>query len=164
MLQGEWDVMPSAPCVRQATVKDLPALVPLFDAYRQFYRRATDPEGAHRFLRERFEHNQSVIFIAMDGPAAVGFTQLYPSFSSASMGRIFIVNDVYVRPEARGRGVASALLDAAVDYGRAVGALRLVLSTEHTNTTAQSLYEKLGWQRDSDFIVYQRLVTPVLPR
>src|SRR5579872_290200 len=111
--------------IRQATVLDLDLLVPLFDAYRQFYRQPSEPERARRFLRERFEHNQSVIFLALDGATAAGFTQLYPSFSSGAMARIFILNDLFVDPGARGSGVGSALLQAAAEYGRRVGALRL---------------------------------------
>ena len=141
--------------VRQATVDDLDLIVPLFDAYRQFYRQPSDTEGARRFLLERFEHNQSVIFLALQDGDAIGFTQLYPSFSSASMARIFILNDLFVAPDARGRGVGSALLDATARYGRRVGAIRLALSTELSNTTAQAVYEKMGWQRDNVFCVYQ---------
>jgi ribosomal protein S18 acetylase RimI-like enzyme len=141
--------------VRQATVGDLDLLVPLFDAYRQFYRQPSDPERARRFLLERFEHNQSVIFLAFDGGVVVGFTQLYPSFSSGAMRRIFVLNDLFVTPETRRRGTGSALLRAAAEYGQRVGALRLVLSTEVGNATAQSVYERLGWKRDTVFCVYQ---------
>src|SRR4051812_32551688 len=76
--------------VRQATVEDLDLVVPLFDAYRQFYRRPSEPERARSFLLERFEHSQSVIFLSFEGTAAIGFTQLYPSFSSGAMAGIFI--------------------------------------------------------------------------
>ncbi len=141
--------------VRQANVSDLDVLVQLFDAYRQFYRHPSEPERARRFLRDRFEPAQSVIFLAFEGADAVGFTQLYPSFSSGAMARIFILNDLFVAPEARGRGAGSALLQAAAEYGRRVGALRLTLSTEVSNTTAQSVYEKLGWKRDTAFFTYQ---------
>jgi GNAT superfamily N-acetyltransferase len=141
--------------VREATTADLDSLVPLFDAYRQFYRQPSQPERARRFLLERLEHRQSVIFLSFEGAAATGFTQLYPSFSSGAMARIFILNDLFVASEARGRGVGSALLHAAAGYGRSAGALRLVLSTEVTNTTARSVYEKLGWTRDTVFCVYQ---------
>ena len=141
--------------VRQATVADLNLLVPLFDAYRRFYSQPSEPERARCFLLERFEHDQSVIFLAFEDAAAIGFTQLYPSFSSGAMARIFILNDLFVAPEARGRGTGSALLQAAAQYGRRVGALRLVLSTEIANTTAQSVYERMGWQRDTVFCVYQ---------
>ena len=141
--------------VRQATVEDLELLVPLFDAYRQFYRQPSEPERARRFLLDRFGHNQSIIFLAFADAAAIGFTQLSPSFSSGALARIFILNDLFVTPEARRRGVGLALLQAAAEYGRRVGALRLILSTEVTNTTAQSLYESVGWKRDTVFCAYQ---------
>ena len=141
--------------VRQATVEDLDLLVPLFDAYRRFYRQPSEPVRARSFLLERFELDQSVIFLAFAGGAVIGFTQLYPSFSSGAMARIFILNDLFVAPEARRRGVGSALLQAAAQYGRRAGALRLVLSTEITNATAQAVYERIGWKRDAVFCVYQ---------
>lgn len=141
--------------IRQGNVGDLNELVPLFDRYRQFYRQPSDPEGARRFLLNRLEHNQSIVFLAFEGGRAIGFTQLYPSFSSGAMARIFILNDLFVAPEARQHGVGTALLNAAAAFGRQVGALRLVLSTEAGNTIAQSLYQKLGWQRDTAFFAYQ---------
>lgn len=141
--------------VRQATIFDLDLLVPLFDLYRQFYRRPSDPDLARRFLRERFERNESIVFLATLGNgAAVGFTQLFPSFSSAAAARIFILNDLFVRPEARRMGAGSQLLSAAADFGRTAGAVRLTLSTEITNEAAQALYEAEGWKRQTDFYTY----------
>jgi GNAT superfamily N-acetyltransferase len=130
--------------------------VPLFDAYRQFYGQPSEPERARLFLLDRFGNNQSTIFLAFADSAAIGFTQLYPSFSSAALARIFILNDLFVMPEARRCGAGLALLWAAAEYGRKVGALRLVLSTDGNNTTAQALYEKVGWKRDSVFWTYQQ--------
>ena len=144
--------------VRQATVADLNLLVSLFDAYRQFYRQPSDPERAHRFLLDRLTREQSIVFLAFEGLRAVGFTQLYPSFSSGAMAPILILNDLFVASDSRGRGAGSALLLAAADYGRRAGALRLVLSTEITNTTAQSVYERLGWKREATFCVYNLLL------
>ena len=141
--------------IRQATVSDLDELVPLFDGYRQFYRQPSEPDRIRKFLLDRFAHNQSVIFVAVKDRAVVGFTQLYPSFSSGALARIFILNDLFVDPGARLIGIGGALLQAAAEYGRRVGALRLVLSTELTNTSAQSLYENLGWKRNTDFCTYQ---------
>jgi GNAT superfamily N-acetyltransferase len=141
--------------VRQATISDLELIVPLFDAYRQFYRKPGDTDLARRFLRERFQHSESIIFFAQreDG-SAVGFTQLFPSFSVLAAARIFILNDLFVSPDARRRGVGSLLLDAAARFGRAVGAVRLTLSTEVTNKKAQGLYEKEGWTRQTEFYSY----------
>jgi GNAT superfamily N-acetyltransferase len=112
--------------VRRATLADLELIVPLFDAYRQFYERAQDLALAREFLRERLERDHSVIFLALrsDG-TAVGFTQLYPSFSSASARRIFILNDLFVDPGARRSGVGQQLLEAAAEFGRSAGAARL---------------------------------------
>jgi GNAT superfamily N-acetyltransferase len=105
-------------------------------------------------LKDRFENNQSVIFVALNDGVAVGFTQLYPSFSSGALTRIYILNDLFVDSNARNIGAGTGLLNAASEYGL-VGALRLVLSTEVTNTPAQSLYEKLGWRRNTGFHSYQ---------
>lgn len=134
---------------------DLELIAPLFDAYRQFYQQTPDLALAREFLRERLEHDQSVIFLALrpDGTAA-GFTQLFPSFSSASAQRIFILNDLFVDPAARRSGVGQLLLRAAAEFGRSTGAVRLTLSTAHTNTPAQSLYEAQGWRRDEVFRSY----------
>lgn len=137
--------------IRQASISDLEVLVPLFDAYRQFYRQASDLDGAREFLRTRFERGESVVFLAYVDGVARGFTQLYPSFSSTVMARTFVLNDLFVAPEARRCGVATALLDVAAEYGRSVGAFRLSLSTEVTNRSAQELYEGAGWERDSVF-------------
>ena len=141
--------------VRQASVMDLEVLVPLFDGYRQFYGQPGDLTVARAFLLERFEHNQSVIFIATrrDG-SAVGFTQLYPSFSSVSAARTFILNDLFVAPTARRCGVGIKLLEAAAQFGRAVGAVRLSLSTAIDNESAQALYVAQGWIRDTKFYAY----------
>jgi len=141
--------------VRRASLADLDSIAPLFDAYRQFYGQAHDLALARKFLRERLEQDQSVIFLAL-GPdlSPVGFTQLYPSFSSASAQRIFILNDLFVDPGARRSGAGRALLEAAADFGRSAGAVRLTLSTAHTNTPAQSLYEATGWLRDEVFRSY----------
>jgi GNAT superfamily N-acetyltransferase len=129
--------------VRQATILDLDLLVPLFDAYRQFYRKPSDLDLARRFLLERFQHNESVIFLAVrqDGGAA-GFTQLFPSFSSASAARILILNDLFVLPDARRMRVGSLLLAAAAAFGRAVGAVRLTLSQRKLRMRPRKRYMK----------------------
>lgn len=140
---------------RQASVADIALLAPLFDAYRVFYGKPSDIGVAQAFLLERFQHNQSVLFIALQANgAAVGFTQLYPSFSSVSAARTFILNDLFVVPEARRSGVAGKLLGAAKNYGRAVGAIRLSLSTAIDNESAQALYESQGWVCDTKFYAY----------
>ena len=140
--------------VRRAGVEDLDALVPLFDAYRVFYEQPSDLERARTFLSERLSADESVVFIAEAEGEAVGFTQLYPTFSSTRTGPIFTLNDIYVRPEIRGGGVGRALLEAAAEHGRSVGAIRLTLTTARNNSVAQGVYEANGWKRDDVFYTY----------
>lgn len=140
--------------VCQATIADLDDLVPLFDAYRQFYGQSSDKSAARAFLEDRLEHGQSVILIAIQGERNVGFAQLYPSFSSVRLSRTFILNDLFVAPDVRATGVGRILLDASCTYGRQVGAAQLSLSTAVDNASAQALYERAGWTRDTEFYAY----------
>lgn len=141
--------------IQQATVLDLDELAPLFDAYRQFYGQRSDIPAARAFLLDRFRHSESVIFMAIHDRKAIGFTQLYPSFSSISVARIYVLSDLFVASTVRKKGTGRKLLEAAVDFGRLVGACQLTLETAKTNLTAQSLYESCGWTRDTEFYVYQ---------
>ncbi|MGH8493865.1 MAG: GNAT family N-acetyltransferase [Moraxellaceae bacterium] len=140
--------------VRQATLSDLEALVLLFDDYRQFYGRVSDVQAARDFLLARFNHGESVLFIAYEGSTSIGFTQLYPSFSSVSLARTFVLNDLFVSESARRKGVASKLMSAAVGFASALGAVRVSLSTVTSNEAAQALYQSAGWKRDEQFFVY----------
>jgi GNAT superfamily N-acetyltransferase len=140
--------------VRQAVLSDIEALVPLFDGYRQFYGYDSDQQGAREFLVARFNHGESTLFIACQGDSAIGFTQLYPSFSSASLSRTLILNDLFVSKNHRRKGVGKMLITAATDFAKAIGATRLTLATAADNTTAQALYRSCGWRRDEQFIVY----------
>lgn len=141
--------------VRQATIHDVDLIAPLFDAYRQFYGKPSDPALAHDFLRERFRHHESVIFLAVNGEGeGMGFTQLYPLFSSVRAARSYLLNDLFVAPEARRSGVAAALLHEAAAFARAMGAVGMSLSTAHANEAAQRLYESLGWKHDLEFREY----------
>ncbi|MEO6967753.1 MAG: GNAT family N-acetyltransferase [Rhodanobacteraceae bacterium] len=142
--------------ITRATLADLDDLAILFDAYRVFYRKRSDPALAREFLRERIERGESVIFLAREDAdrAALGFTQLYPGFSSVSARRLWILNDLFVAQSARRRGVARAVMERAREFAMQTGALRLVLSTAKDNAQAQALYESLGYVRDVDMFSY----------
>jgi GNAT superfamily N-acetyltransferase len=141
--------------VTRATVDDVATVAPLFDAYRQFYQHPGDLDGARAFLAERLERGESVIFLArLDDGTPAGFTQLYPIFSSTSMRRAWLLNDLFVAPAARRAGVGRALLERAHVFARETNSKDLMLQTAVDNFPAQRLYESLGWQRDNDFYVY----------
>lgn len=145
----------SAITTRLATIADLDAVAPLFDAYRQFYERPADLALARRYLKERFERGESILLVAEDGARKiVGFCQLYPTFCSVRVAHTFVLYDLFVGPDARGIGAGRALMQAAEQHAANAGAARLELSTARTNKVAQALYESQGWVRDDVFFVY----------
>lgn len=106
------------------------------------------------FLRDRFAQGDSVIFLVEEDGAILGFTQLYPIFSSTACRRLWLLNDLFTVEPARGRGVGRALMDAARDHAIETGASGIELSTAHANLPAQRLYESLGYVMDQNFRVY----------
>ncbi len=138
--------------IRQAVLSDIETLVPMFDAYRQFYGRESDPSGAQAFLLDRFNHGESTLFIAHEADTGIGFVQLYPSFSSTSLARTFILNDLFVYESHRGKGAGKLLIGAAIDFSKSLGATRVTLSTAINNVPAQALYHSCGWKRDEQFV------------
>ena len=140
--------------IKQAGTEDIATIIPLFAAYGRFYNLESDPIALPNNLNERLMNHQCVIFLAFSDNIAVGFTQLYPGFSSLSLRNSWALNDLFVAPEARGLSVGLQLMDRAKQLAEATGACEIMLQTAADNMTAQGLYEKLGYQRDNDFYVY----------
>ena len=128
---------------------DLDALVPLFDAYRQFYQQPSDIERAREWLRSRLRMGESVAFVAMRDATMVGFAQLYPMYSSVRTARTWILNDLFVDPPARRSGAGLALLEAAAQFARDDGAKGISLETTLDNAAALALYRSAGWIPDA---------------
>ncbi len=144
--------------VRLAHMDDLDEVTRLFDRYRIFYGQVSDLDAARQFIQMRFQQCDSTIFIALDEFRCVGFTQLYPSFSSALMKRLWILNDLFVEETARRQGVGGQLMQVAESFARQTGAVKIALSTQMTNQTAQSLYESRGYVKDAMFYHYSLLM------
>lgn len=140
--------------IRQATIADLDQLSILFAEYRVFYEQAFEPDAAKQFLEERLSRQESIIFIAIENEQQAGFTQLYPSFSSVGMKKIWILNDLFVSSGHRQKGIAQLLINHVINYSKETGRSKIVLSTAYDNFNAQKLYEKLGFAR-SDFYNYE---------
>jgi ribosomal protein S18 acetylase RimI-like enzyme len=138
-----------------ACLADVEDIAPLFDAYRRFYGQPGDLGLARAFIRERLERSESIIFLAKLDGCAVGYTQLYPSFTSGGAARIFILNDLYVAPQAEGQGVGAALVKTAEAFARLQGAAGLRLFTNVDNLRAQALYRRSGWSRNDAFLMYE---------
>ncbi|MBP9191618.1 MAG: GNAT family N-acetyltransferase [Ignavibacteria bacterium] len=143
--------------ITKATLEDIETITVLFDLYRQFYEQTSDTDSAKKFLEERIRKNESVIFLAMennDNNSGIGFVQLYPAFSSVSMKRIWILNDLYVSEDHRKKGVAEALIMASKELAEETNAKGLVLETHNSNHSAQKLYDKIGFKKDNEHFYY----------
>jgi ribosomal protein S18 acetylase RimI-like enzyme len=132
--------------VRKANSTDLSQLSELFDGYRQFYQQNSNLTAAKQFIAARLNNNESVIFVVESGGKLLGFTQLYPSFSSVSMQRLWVLNDLFVAGDARKQGVAAKLMAAAKKFATETGSKGLILETDLDNLAAQKLYDKLGYK------------------
>lgn len=140
--------------IQKATLHELESLTELFDLYRVFYEQASDPGRARAFLRERLTNGESVVFMAYDEGNPIGFVQLYPSFSSVSMMRSWVLNDLFVKESARKKGFGEELLNAAITFAREAGAKGVSLETGKDNVNAQRLYEKIGFVRETNHFYY----------
>ncbi|RAS79278.1 GNAT family N-acetyltransferase [Priestia endophytica] len=138
----------------EACVTDYKKVAVLFNEYRVFYKQKSDIKAAERFIYERLHNKESVIFLALEEAEAVGFAQLYPSFTSIGIKRIIILNDLYVTEKTRGSGVGAALLQKVKEYGKQEEIDSIVLQTAKDNARAQHLYEKVGYQKDDHYFYY----------
>lgn len=150
--------------VRQATPNDIDLIAPVFDAYRVFYQQNSDLNLAKIFLSERLQKQESIIFFALDDSgrgskteSALGFVQLYPSYSSVSAKRLWILNDLFVAEYARRQGIAKLLMNRARQFATDTNAKGLFLETAHDNIKGQRLYESLGYQQNSEFYYFLNL-------
>ncbi len=140
--------------VRRATPNDIDVLLPLVRAYRVFYEQTPDPSGERRFISKHLRDATSTVFFASEGGSAHGFVQIFESWSTIRLAPMLILEDLFVEPSARGRGIARALIDAAIAYAREAGAGGMFLETAVGNERAQAVYERAGWEREAAFVKF----------
>jgi len=134
--------------IRKALLSDLASLSELFDLYRQFYGKSPDIEGAKEFLKERITNNESEIFTAICESKPVGFVQLYPLFSSTRMKRLWLLNDLFVHPNFRKKGISIQLIEASKQLCIDTNACQLTLETSKLNDVGNNLYPKTSFKLD----------------
>lgn len=130
---------------RKASPEDLPQLVQLFDQYRVWYHKPSDISEAENFLKERMQNKESVIFVSEENGTLTGFTQLYPIFSSTRMKRYWLLNDLFVNENYRGKGHSKQLIKEAKTLCRETKACGVLLETDKTNTIGNQLYPSCGF-------------------
>jgi ribosomal protein S18 acetylase RimI-like enzyme len=146
--------------IKRIDLSEANLVVGLFNQYRVFYGRFSDLGMAQAFIQERLQNNESVIFAAMDPNTQqpVGFTQLYPKYSSVRMSKNWILNDLYVDIAYRKQGIGEDLIKTVMDFAKNQGATFVQLETAVENYTAQSLYEAIGFEKqgeDKEFFLYK---------
>lgn len=146
--------MVDAITIKQAVIQDIPQIIPVFDSYREYFKQKRDPVSTEQFLFDRFEHRESIMFIAETDGDVVGIAHLYPSFSSLSLQRVWILNDFFIIEQFRGQGIGKQLIFAVKEYARLTKAKGIELSVEHTNTNAWAFWESTGFKLDEEFRYY----------
>src|ERR1700741_2780279 len=144
--------------IKRIGIEESNLVVPLFDLYRQFYKQESDIRLAENFIRERLSNNESVIFVALENRTPVGFTQLYPKYSSMRASKNWILNDLYVISEHRKTGIGRDLVTKAMQFAKSEGAAFVQLETAIDNYTAQHLYEAIGFKKqepETEFLLYK---------
>jgi len=136
--------------IREASIADVPELVKLFDAYRVWYRKCSDITTAEKFLTNRLTNKESIVFLAEEDNKAIGFTQLYPIFSSVRMHKMWLLNDLYVDEAYRGRGHSKRLISAAKNLCKKTTACGILLETETSNEIGNRLYPSEGFHLESN--------------
>jgi GNAT superfamily N-acetyltransferase len=141
--------------IRKCETADLDALVELFDAYRVFYKKDSDKVSAKKFLYERISNNESIIFVSQNKAGFLtGFVQLYPIFSSTRMKRLWLLNDLFVEPHQRGKGISKKLIQQAQQLCTESGSCGMILETAKSNHIGNQLYPSTGFELDNDHNYY----------
>ncbi|NVZ62721.1 GNAT family N-acetyltransferase [Pseudomonas gingeri] len=139
---------------RHASLDDAPAIAPLLDKYREFYGEPSNLARSLAFIQERFHLGESIIIVALSNQEIIGFTQLFPSFSSVTLQRLWILNDLYVDEAQRSAGAGLALLTAARNFAEQTGAKQLFIEGAEDNPRARNLYTRFGFVENSDYHYY----------
>ena len=141
--------------IKKAKIEDLKFVVELFDHYRVFYENESDKQKANEFISERLKLNDSEIFVAEnDNKKIIGFVQLYPIFSSTRMQRLWLLNDLFVNEENRGKGVSKQLIQTGKELCKQTNACGLILETAKNNIIGNSLYPNIGFSLDEEHNYY----------
>lgn len=141
--------------IKQISIEELNDLVVLFDQYMVFYKQPSAPDKYREYLKERLAKSEATVFIAYSSEnEPVGFVLNYYTFSSVSLGKVIVLNDLFVAPSYRKQGIANNLIDYSIKLAKDTDSIRVDLATAKDNISAQALYEKIGFVQGSEYFSY----------
>ena len=140
--------------IKIAQPDDFEKIGEVFNLYRQFYEKESNIEACKNYIHERLINNEAQIFYIENEKECMGITQLYTTFDSLELSKKIILYDLFVRSEYRNKGIGRMLMNAAKSFAERKGVTSIELSTSINNKNAQSLYESLDYQRDTEFYDY----------
>jgi GNAT superfamily N-acetyltransferase len=132
--------------IREVKTSDLDQLSILFNSYRIFYGKKSNIDISKKFLESRISNKDSKMFICEVNNILTGFVQLYPLFSSVRVSKYWLLNDLFIDSEFRGKGYSKLLIDRAKELVLESGACGIMLETEKSNKIGNSLYPKTGFK------------------
>jgi len=144
--------------VKRITATSYHLVVDLFNNYRIFYKQPSDIASAENYIRQRLHRKESIIYTVLVDGKPIGFTQLYPTYSSVRLVKNWILNDLYVDPDYRKQGVAAKLINTVIEFAKGDGSKFVQLETANDNFNAQRLYESLGFVKQEvggEFYLYK---------
>jgi GNAT superfamily N-acetyltransferase len=131
--------------IRPALVEEIEELLPLMRAYCRFYETVPDDDGIRTMLRTLItDPGQGAVFVARDSERAVGVATMDWKWSSLKAARIGFLEDLFVDPDARGQGIADALIGICADRCRELDMPALQWETAPDNLRAQEVYNRTG--------------------
>ncbi|WP_144209194.1 GNAT family N-acetyltransferase [Shewanella donghaensis] len=141
--------------INRVTAEQLNDILPLFCQYMHFYGVELPQDEYTAYLTERLNNQEAFIFGAYtEDNKPIGFVLNYQTFSSVELGRVLVLNDLFVDADYRNQGAANKLIQCTIELARGLQAVRVDLGTAKVNFQAQSVYEKIGFRKDTRFFSY----------
>ncbi len=140
--------------IKEAVVEDSEKVGEVFDLYRQFYKKDPDKIISIDYIKQRLTNKESTIFFVEENNICIGIVQLYITFDSLELAKKIILYDLFVKSEHRKKGIGTMLMNVSKNFAEKNNISGIELSTAISNGTAQSLYESLGYERDTEFYNY----------
>jgi GNAT superfamily N-acetyltransferase len=136
--------------IRPARTEEIEEMLPLIRAYCEFYETEPDDDGLRRMFETLItDPSQGAVFIARYQGRAVGFATLDWKWSSLKAARIGYLEDLFVDPEARGLGIADALIEVCAERCRELGMPAMDWLTAPDNHRAQQVYNRTGAEAET---------------